>query len=39
MHFDPSPDLAKLQARVRRFVAEVVIPLEGDARIVRGKCA
>ena len=32
MNFDLSPDLAELQARVRRFVAEEIIPLEGDKR-------
>jgi acyl-CoA dehydrogenase len=32
MNFDLSPDLAALQARVRRFVAEEIIPLEGDKR-------
>ncbi len=30
--FDLPPDLADLQARVRRFIAEQVIPLEGDPR-------
>ena len=32
MNFDLSPELAELQARVRRFVAEEIIPLEGDKR-------
>jgi acyl-CoA dehydrogenase len=32
MNFDLTPELAELQARVRRFVAEQIIPLEGDAR-------
>jgi len=32
MNFDLSPDLAALQARVRRFVADEIIPLEGDPR-------
>jgi len=32
MNFDLSPDLAELQARVRRFVAEEIVPLEGDKR-------
>jgi alkylation response protein AidB-like acyl-CoA dehydrogenase len=32
MNFDLSPDLAELQARVRRFVAEEIILLEGDKR-------
>ena len=39
MNFDLSPELAELQARVRRYVAEGVGPLEGDARSVRVKCA
>jgi acyl-CoA dehydrogenase len=32
MNFDLSPDLIELQARVRRFIAEKVVPLEKDAR-------
>ena len=32
MNFDLSPELAELQARVRRFVAEEIVPLEGDKR-------
>ena len=32
MNFDLSPELAELQARVRRFVADEIIPLEGDKR-------
>ncbi len=32
MNFDLSPQVAELQGRVRRFVAEQIIPLEGDAR-------
>jgi acyl-CoA dehydrogenase len=32
MNFDLTSELTELQARVRRFVAEQIIPLEGDAR-------
>jgi acyl-CoA dehydrogenase len=32
MNFDLTPEFGALQARVRRFVAEQIIPLEGDAR-------
>jgi acyl-CoA dehydrogenase len=32
MNFNLTPELTALQARVRRFVAEQIIPLEGDAR-------
>ena len=32
MNFDLSPELAELQARVRRFVADEIIPLDGDKR-------
>ena len=32
MDFALPPDIAELQERTRRFIAEVVIPLEGDAR-------
>ncbi len=32
MDFSLSPELRELQARVRRFIAEEVIPLEGDPR-------
>lgn len=30
--FELAPELAQLQARIRRFVADEIIPLEGDAR-------
>ena len=32
MNFELSPELVELQSRVRQFVAEAIIPLEGDPR-------